>query len=164
MRTRFIAAAFALAVAAAPPAWAQGKATPETLALAKQLIAKITPNRDQTLAAMAGPMVGMMRQMGVTQQDRAQALVDDALMPTMRDHFDAFLAIQAQSYATVLTEDDLKALLTFYDTKAGRDMVAAEPTLAQLRVQGITQWMGQIQPEMQQKIQAMIKAKGWDKP
>lgn len=152
----------ALMACVAMPAAAQAPSA-EGLALAKQLVAKVDPSPQQTIAAMAGPMVGMVQQMGVTQPDRAQALVQEAMLPVLGEHVSDLTDMSAQAYAQVLSVDDLKAVLAFYNTKAGADLIAAQPQLAQLRVQNLTQWMGKMQPELQSKIQAVAKAHGWDK-
>ena len=147
---------------AASPAAAQTP-SPEALSLAKQLVAKVDPSPQQTIASMAGPMVGMIQQMGVPQPDRAQALVNEAVVPILNEHIADLADMSAQAYAQTLTVDDLKAVLAFYNTKAGADLIAAQPKLAQLRVQGVTQWMGKLQPEIQGKIQSVAQAHGWDK-
>ncbi len=159
-----LAGAALCALAAANPAAAQtADPSPAALALAHQLVAKVEPNPQQTIAAMSGPMVGMIQQMGVQQPDRAQAVVQEAVMPVLSEHINSLIDQSAKNYAQVLTEDDLKATIAFYDTKAGQDMIRAQPTLAQLRVQGLTEWMGTLQPEIQTKIAAMVKQHGWDK-
>jgi hypothetical protein len=68
-----------------------------------------------------------------------------------------------QAYAQVLTADDLKAILAFYNSKAGANLIAVQPKLAQLRITNITQWMSKLQPEIQTKIQAIVLSHGWDK-
>ncbi len=137
--------------------------SPEALALARQLVAKVDPSPQQTVSAMSGPLVGMIQQMGVRQPDRAQALVQEAVLPILNEHLSDLSDLAAQAYAQVLTEDDLKGVLAFYETKAGADLIAAQPKLAQLRIANVTQWMGKLQPEIQTKIQSVAQAHGWDK-
>ena len=146
-------------------ALAQAPAAPsaETLRVARELVAKITGDRGATLNSIAGPMVGMMQQMGIKQQDRAQALVQEALMPILTAHYDDLLAIHARSYAAVLSVADMKSIATFYDTPAGQSLIRAQPQLAQATVTGMTEWITGLQPEMQGKIQQTIQAHGWDK-
>ena len=144
------------------PAGAQ-TATPETLALARQLVEKIDPSPQQTVSAMSGPLVGMIQQMGIRQPDRAQALVQEAVLPILNEHLADLSDLSVQAYAHVLTVDDLKAILAFYNTKAGADLIAAQPKLAQLRITNVTQWISKLQPEIQTKIQAMVLSHGWDK-
>lgn len=152
------------AAPAAPPApAAPAVASPEAAALAKQLVARMEPNPQQTIGQLAGAMVGMVRQMGITDPDHAQVIVHEALLPMLNEHIGGLMDRTADAYAQTLSVEDLKAIIAFYDTKAGHDLVAAQPMLAQLRLRGMTAWMGEMQPEMVQKIQAIAKQHGWDK-
>lgn len=145
----------ALAQTAAP--------SPEGLRLARELVAKTEGDRTSMLQSISGPMVGMMQQMGVQQPDRAQVLVQEVVLPVLSGHFDDLLAIQAKSYASVLSVDDMKGALAFYNTPAGQNLIRAQPQLAQLKLAGMTQWIGGLQGELQTRIQQTMKARGWDK-
>lgn len=148
----------------AVPAFTQTAApSPDGLRLARELVAKTDGDRTATIQALSGPMVGMMQNMGISQPDRAQALVQEAMLPVLSGHYDDLLAIQAKSYASVLSEDDLKASLAFYNTPAGQNLIRAQPQLAQAKLTGLTQWIGGLQPELQTRIQQTLKAHGWDK-
>jgi uncharacterized protein len=118
-------------------------------------------DRTATLSAMAAPMAGMMPQLGVKEPDRAQVLVEEVVMPILTARYDALIDIQARSYASVLGKDDLQAIGTFYASPAGKRLAAAQPQLAQAQMAGMTQWMGGLMPEMQAKIQQVIKDRGW---
>ena len=159
LRLALLAATAALPLLAAP-VMAQ---TPDaqTMALAKDLVAKTGGDREQTLASMAAPMVGFMQQMGINDPAKARTLVDEAIMPLLREHYDDLMSIQATSYAAALTVDDMKATLAFYNTKAGQDLIKAQPQLTQARMTGLTRWMGTLQPEMQARVQKIAKAHGW---
>ena len=151
-----------LLVALSGPALAQ-TATPESLALAKQLVTKIEPSPQQTIAQLGGSMVGMMQQMGIKDPEQAKVIVQEALMPLLSEHIGGLMDRSASAYAETMSVEDLKAIIAFYDTKAGQDLIKAQPLLAQRRVQGMTAWMGELQPEMQTKVAAVIKQHGWDK-
>jgi uncharacterized protein len=132
-----------------------------TLQAAKTVVAKMQGDRTAALAAMSGPMVGMIQQMGVRETDRAQVLVQEVIIPVMTAHYDELLDIQARSYAGALSRPDLDAVAAFYDTPAGRNFAAAQPKLAQAQLTGMTQWMGTIAPEMQTKLSQAMQARGW---
>ena len=159
-RLTLIAAVLSLPLLAAP-SMAQTSADPQSLALARQLVEKSAGNRDLVLGSMGRPMVGMMQQMGVTDPEKAQQMVDEAIMPLLREHYDSLVDIQAQSYAKALSATDLKAILDFYNTPAGEDLIKAQPQLTQARVTGLTQWIGALQPEIQDRVQKTAKAHGW---
>ena len=82
-------------------------------------------------------------------------------MPLLREHYDELMSIQAASYAAALTPEDMKATLAFYNTKAGQDLIRAQPQLTQARMTGLTKWMGTLQPEMQARVQKIAKSHGW---
>ena len=98
-------------------------------------------DRTALLNAVAAPMVGMMQQIGIKQQDQAQVLVQEVVLPTLTAHYDELLDIQDRSFAGALGKDDLQAIATFYASTAGKRLVAAQPQLAQAQMAGTQQWM-----------------------
>ncbi len=168
-RTRAVVLALAVMTpAAAIPirgSHAQTTAEPsaEQMKLAREYLGKTNVDRASTLAAMRAPMIGMMQQIGITQPDRAQAVVQEAILPLVDKHFDDYLAIMAKNYASVLSADDLKAGIAFYDTPAGQHIIKLQPQLAQLQLTGTTQWMASMQPEMQARVMQVMQTHGWDK-
>jgi uncharacterized protein len=171
LRSASLALYLALGVPLAGGAWAQGTAAapsapaatpdPATLKAARDVVAQMQGDRSTTLNAMSGPMVGMMQQMGVREQDRAQVLVQEVVLPMLTARYDDLLDIQARSFAGVLAKEDLQAIGAFYATPAGKRLAAAQPQLAQAQLTGMTQWMSQMMPEMQAKLTQAIKAHGW---
>jgi uncharacterized protein len=162
----------ALGLCLAGPALAQAPAKPPapaaapdaaTLKVARDVVGKMQGDRAQVLASMSGPMVGLMQQMGVREPDRAQALVQEVVLPVLTAHYDELLDVQARSFATVLGGADLQAVSAFYDTPAGKALAKAQPQLAQVQLTGMTQWMGGLVPEIQGKAVQAVKAHGWDK-
>jgi len=133
-------------------------ASPEALQLAREIVNKTAGDRTSTLASVGGPMVGMMQQMGARDQAQAQALVSEVIMPLLSDHYDELIDLQAHAYADALSIDDLKATSTFYNTKAGADLIAAGPKLAQSRLQLMGQWISGMQPEMNTKMRIFMQA------
>ncbi len=132
--------------------------------MARDMVAKTGGDRNTTLQSIGAPMVGFMQQIGVKDPQRAQVLVQEVVMPIVTEHYEGLVDLQARAYAQTLSIPDMQATLAFYDTPAGRDLIAAGPKLAQARVTSITQWMSGLQPEMMAKMQSVIKAHGWDKP
>ncbi len=135
----------------------------EQMKLAREYLGKTNVDRASTLQAMRAPMIGMMQQIGITQPDRAQAVVQEAILPLVDKHFDDYLAIMAKNYASVLSADDLKAGIAFYDTPAGQHIIKLQPQLAQLQLTGTSQWMASMQPEMQARVMQVMQTHGWDK-
>lgn len=134
---------------------------PATLKAAREVVMQMQGDRTALLNAIATPMVGMMQQIGVKQQDQAQTLVQEVVMPTLTAHYDELLDIQARSFAAALGKDDLQAIAAFYATPAGKRLVTAQPQLAQAQLAGTQQWMQSVMPEMQGKLAKAIQAHGW---
>ncbi|MCJ2039238.1 DUF2059 domain-containing protein [Methylobacterium sp. J-059] len=162
--------AYCLAVSAPTVAMAQSASKlaapaatldPATLKVAREVVAQMQGDRTALVNAMAAPMVGMMQQIGVKQQDQAQALVQEVVLPTLTAHFDELLDIQARGFAAALGKDDLQVIAAFYATPTGKRLVAAQPQLAQAQLVGTQQWMQSVTPEMQGKLTKAIQAHGW---
>ncbi|KQP29839.1 hypothetical protein ASF49_14220 [Methylobacterium sp. Leaf104] len=151
----------AMAQPAPAPTAPTAVSDPATLKAAREVVMQMQGDRTALLSAIAAPMVGMMQQIGIKQQDQAQVLVQEVVMPTLTAHYDELLDIQARSFASVLGKDDLQAIATFYATPAGKRLVTAQPQLAQAQLAGTQQWMQSVMPEMQGKLAKAIQAHGW---
>ncbi|MCP1560410.1 UNVERIFIED_ORG: hypothetical protein M2438_004511 [Methylobacterium sp. SuP10 SLI 274] len=151
----------ASAQAPAQPAAPVVTADPERLAAAREVVAAAQGDRAAVLAAMKAPMAGVMQQMGLTDPKKAQVMVDEVVMPTLSENYDDLLAIQALSFASVLSKEDLKAVAGFYATPAGKNLVKAQPQLSQAMLTGMQQWMGTLLPQLKEKVEKAAAAHGW---
>jgi hypothetical protein len=151
------------AVLAQPAPRASPAATPDpaTVKAAREVVASMQGDRTALLSAMAAPMVGLVQQVGVKQQDQAQVLVQEVVLPTLSAHYDELLDIQARGFAAALGKDDLQAIAAFYASPVGKRLVAAQPQLTQAQLTGTQQWMQGVMPEMQVKLTKAIQAHGW---
>lgn len=163
LRATLVVLALAPATLALPAAGQGAAPSPEALALAREMVAKTGGDRDATLQSMSAPMVGFMRQLGIQDPARAQVLVAEVVMPIITAHYDDLVTRESAAYAQTLSLADLKAIIAFYNTPAGQDLIAAGPGLAQAKITAVTQWMGALQPEMMTRMQEVMKAHGWDK-
>lgn len=150
-------------IMSAVPAAAQPAPSPESVKLAREMLAKMSGDPAVTIRQLAGPMVGMLQQMGIQDPNQARVLVNEAMIPVITSHYGALEESWAKAYASVLSVDDMKAAIAFYSSPAGRNLVAAGPKLAQAKMITLTQWMAGLGPEMQQKVEQAIKAHGWQK-
>ena len=148
----------------AAPSVAQSIASsPEGLRLARELATLIEGDRKSVLRALGGPMIDMLQQMGVRQPDRALVLVEEVMLPVLSSRHDELLDIQAESYASVLKEDELRDALAFYNTPAGQSLIRVQPQLAQLKLTGMTRWISALRPELRSRIQQTVKTRGWER-
>lgn len=167
MRTTSLALGLLGCLALSAPAGAQAPAVPregqvsvdpERLAAARRVVAASQGDRTALLQAMSAPMIGMVRQMGVNDPEKAQIMVRDVIMPVLTAHYDELLSIQALSYAAVLSKEDLQAIAAFYGTPAGQNLVKGQPQLTQASLTGMRQWLGMLTGELQAKLADAAKA------
>ena len=144
-----------------PSAVATAPVDAATLKVARDVVTKMQGDRNAVLASMSAPMIGLIQQLGVKEPDRAPVLVQEVVLPVLNAHYDELLDVQARAYAATLSVPDLQAVSSFYDTPAGRNLVSAQPRLAQAQLSGMTQWMGSLAPELQGKLAQAIQAHGW---
>ncbi len=123
----------------------------------------MTDDPTSTIHGLSSSRTGLFRQLTVNHPDHAQVLVDEVLMPVMTNHFSDLVAIWATAYAAALRVESLKAAVAFYDSAAGRELLRAQPQLAQARFTGMTEWMSSLKLELRVRIQQTQEAHGWDK-
>jgi hypothetical protein len=173
VKTKFYCAlAMAALLACATPASAQSAAglavdpnampaDPQTLALARTLVAKTNTGDIVSLGWLGFPMARLMGQMGIVKPDQSKAVMHEVILPVLTQHKDALADIQARTYAAIMTPDDLKAAIAFYSTPAGQHLIAIHAPLLQLNLAAVTQLLETLKPEIQQKAQATLKSHGW---
>jgi hypothetical protein len=118
------------------------------------------------MAAMNGialPLPQILTEIGVTKQEQRRVVVHEAIMPTLNEHSDDLTDIQIRSYASLLSIDDLKAAIAFYDSPAGKDLVKYKFKLIQANMAGGFSLIATLKPEIEAKAQDVRKAHGWSK-
>ena len=138
-------------------------ASPETLALARALVAKTNTGDIATLGWLSFPMVRLLGQVGAVGPEQSKAVMHEAILPVLSQHSAELAEIQAKTYAALLTPDELKAATGFYSTPEGQHLIAIHGPLLQLNLVAVTQLLETLKPEIQEKAQATIKAHGWAK-
>jgi uncharacterized protein len=136
--------------------------TAESLALAHTMIEKSNAGGLSAMNGLTPPIASVMHQMGI-HPDQSRVVMTEAIMPTLVNHTDEMTDIAAQSYAKVLSTDELKAIIAFYETDAGKALVRAHFRVAQLNMDGFNALFEKIMPEIEAKTQEVFKAHGWTK-
>src|SRR4051794_30734762 len=136
-------------------------ATPAALAIAKELVDL------KGAAQMVDPVVtGVVEQTkGALLQTNPQLAKDLAdvgnqlrneFAPRRAEVIDAV----AKAYAARFTEQELKDVVTFYKTAAGKKMLAQEPLVLDETFSFIQQWQGRFSEEVMSRFRAEMKKKG----
>ena len=166
---RFVAVAFAaLCVLAgpaqadqqSPPAAAAATAavaapSPKALALTKRYMAAL--HIDQSMKPMMQNMVGPM----LAEQARANPNLTDEQRKAIREAVEEFVAgdmmddIMQRSipiYATIFSEDELQALVDFYESPRGQSIVAKMPQMGPAMAKVMVEIMPEVRAKMTQRI------------
>lgn len=133
----------------------------EALSLAHTMIKALGQDGPATMNGMMLPISDILKQIGVSGPEQGKAVYREAIMPVLMNHPDVFSDIQAQSYATVLSVDDMKAIIAFYQTPAGKDLVRARSRVFQADSAAVANYLPSLMPEMQAKAAEVFKAHGW---
>jgi hypothetical protein len=67
------------------------------------------------------------------------------------------------AYAKVLTHDEVKQLIAFYETPLGRRLIVVSPQLAQAGMQAGQAWAQELAPRLQSEVQRRLQAEGFVK-
>jgi hypothetical protein len=82
---------------------------------------------NQTFDALRTRLIQVIMQRGHTTEDKAASVCDDILMPAMKTHSKELNDSIAGIYASNFTPDELRDLITFYQSRTGRKLVAKLP-------------------------------------
>ena len=121
----------------APAAPVLAPVSPEAHKEAAALTEMIGVSRQaqQLISIMRGQMIQLVMRSGSKQQDEAQKIVDEILMPDFAAQQAALTDEIVDVWARNFTADDVKALRAFYATPLGQKLIATLPTVTQ---QGMT--------------------------
>jgi len=136
--------------------------SPEALKLAQILTEKSGGGGLNTMSGLSLPMARMMHELRVGPV-HANVVIQQAILPTLSDHKDALTAIQAQSYATNLSIDDMKAAIAFYESAAGQAFVGARGHLQMANMAGVSKLFETLMPEFEKRTDEVLARNGWTK-
>jgi uncharacterized protein len=153
-----------VAVMFASPTFAQKKPTdPANLATARALLA--TMGVDKQLETMIPLMMQSMR--GVVLQQRPSAQKElDAALAALSEKFSArrqeLVDQMADLYAERLPADDMKAMIAFFGSAAGKRFVSMQPELMREGAVIGQKWGAKIGQEVEVELRQELKKRGID--
>ena len=133
------------------------------LRLAHALVEKTASNDVTAMPWLGLPMGMFMRQMHIMPREHARIVFREALVPVLQKHMAELHDIEAETYATEMSVDDLKAINAFYDSPAGLALVRMHDPLLKLNMAGINQLLQTLKPEIQTRVDETLKSHGWSK-
>ena len=146
-----------------PTAPVNGPPTAEHIAKARELILATGISRSFQII-----IPEFMDQIGNTLTQARPDLVHDmiAVLDQLRPEFDKqsdeMIDQSARIYASLLSEKDIDAILTFFNSDAGRRYVAAQPLFLNQLVSGMQAWQQKISINMMNRVREEMKKKGHD--
>ncbi len=159
-RFAYLAAVLLACNLLAGPAQAQ-PATPAALAAAKELVdlkggaQMFDPVVTGVVEQTKGALVQTNPQLAKDLTDVSNQLRTE-FAPRRAEITDA----AAKAYASRFTEQELKEVVAFYKTAAGKKMLAQEPLVLDETFGFIQQWQGRFSEEVMNRFRAEMKKKG----
>jgi len=86
-------------------------------------------NMNVALDVMIGPLVKSVKQQAPNLSDEQLKMISDMLLEEMRGGMPKMLAMNAQIYAGHFTLEELKSIESFYETPAGKKIIAESPQI-----------------------------------
>ena len=141
--------------ASPPPAAAAATPSPKALALTQRYIAAL--HVDQSMKPMMLSLIGPM----LDEQARANPNLTDEQRKAVRQVVEEFVAgdmmddIMKRSipiYATIFSEDELQALVDFYESPRGQSIVAKMPQMGPAMAKLMVEILPEVRAKMSQRI------------
>ena len=110
----------------------------------------------------------LMDQIGGTVTQTRPELTNDlvttlgALRPEFDKQADEMVNLSARIYAHLLSEQEVRTILTFFKSEAGNKYVNAQPLFLNELVTGIQAWQQKISVNMMTRVRQEMKKKGHD--
>jgi uncharacterized protein len=151
------------AIGPATPSPAATPPTPEHIAKARQLILATGISRSFQIIVPE-----FMDQIGNTLTQARPDLVHDMnvvladLRPEFDKQSDEMIDLSARIYASLLSENDIDAILTFFNSDAGKRYVGAQPLFLNQLVSGMQAWQQKIAVNMMARVREEMKKRGHD--
>ena len=149
------------AQAVSPPS--QPNLSPAHIAKARQLILATGISRSFQIIVPE-----FMDQIGNALTQARPDLVHDMntvlgeLRPEFDKQSDEMVDLSARIYASLLSEQDIDAILAFFDSDAGKRYVGAQPLFLNQLVSGMQAWQQKISVNMMARVRQEMKKKGHD--
>jgi hypothetical protein len=149
---------------AAPATVAQPAAPPseEARKLATTLTDVIGVSRQsqQLIGIMRGQMIQMVMRTSSKPQDESTKIVDEVLLPDFTSQTAELNAQIVDVWASSFSTDELKGLLTFYNTPLGKKLIATLPAVTQQSMANSQAWGQRVYQAAIQKHADELRVRG----
>ena len=118
---------------------------------------------EKTMTAVMQQMSQSMRQANPNIPPRMLEIASEVARGLFTKEFPSLAPRLVATYAKVLTHDEVKQLLAFYETPLGKRMIEVMPALQQASAQAGGEWAQQLVPQLQAELLARFKQEGFVK-
>jgi hypothetical protein len=133
----------------------------EALALARTLVTDTHVGGAATMNGIEFPARSIATDVGAADRLQTKTVMSEAFFPTMFNHSDDLTEIAVKSYAAVLSIDDMKAAIAFFDSPAGKDLLRLRERILRTNATKTFLLLGKVNGELKDSIAATVKAHGW---
>jgi len=159
--TSRLAAVAAALVMVSPAAHSQQQPSAAAIATAKQLIAATNSN------AVFTPLIaGVVEQAKLLYLQQNPALAQDLneiaaqLRTELAPRFSELTDEMAKLYATHFTNDELKAILVFYESPVGKKLLEQQPSVVESSMKFAQDWANKLSDQVIARMRAELKKRG----
>jgi len=118
------------------------------------------PAGDLSQLNFLGPATAVLvHQLGFVHPDQFKQVVHEAIIPVLMQHRRELEDMQAASFASVLSDDDMKAAIAFYRSRAGKDLVRIHAAQLDMNFAGVSHLLETLKPEIKAKARAILSPK-----
>jgi hypothetical protein len=115
---------------------------------------------EQIAGAVVQQLGQQMRQSNPTVPARAVEIMSEVVRELFTKEYATLQPRLVVAYAKVLTHDEVRQLIAFYETPLGRRLIAVTPQLAQAGMEAGQGWAQELGPRLQSEMQRRLQAEG----
>jgi len=116
---------------------------------------------EQMMATVMQQMSQSMQQANPGIPPRMLEIATEVARDLFTKEFPSLTPKLVATYAKVLTHDDVKQLLVFYESPLGKRLIALTPALQQAGAQAGQEWAQTLVPQLQAELIARFKKEGF---
>ena len=115
---------------------------------------------EQIAGAVVQQVGQSMRQGNPSVPARAVEIMSEVVKDLFTKEYGSLQPKLVGAYAKVLTHDEVRQLIAFYETPLGRRLIAVTPQLAQAGMEAGQSWAQELAPRLQSDVQRRLQAEG----
>lgn len=116
---------------------------------------------EQMTASFTQQFGQALRQANPNVPPRMIEIAGDVAKTLFAKEYPSLVPHMVSAYAKVMTRDDVRQLIAFYESPLGRRVLELTPLIAQAGTEASQTWVQQITPQLQAELQRRFKEEGF---